>query len=556
MSRLAIFPRDAVLRRARLLPLLAMVMIATACGSTVPVGQNRAPGEAGAIAGDGLALGSGDGAAAGPATTPVPGAPVGGAPAGGTGDVAGGSSATGSGGSTTAPGSGGSSPGGSSPAAGGTDGSAAPAGPSNGPPRSGQPNTPRQPGSTGRTGPGVTAREIVIGIAVADDSSPGNEETVGLEGVTQGDTERYYNIIRDNINRTGGIAGRKIRYSVFRYSTVNASANQLDQQACDYWTQDDRAFAIGAWEPSVTFLSCAQQYRLPSLFAYLNDADEQTLARYPLHFAPSQMNLNRQMRALAAALPKQGYFTKGYRLGVITFDSAQFGRAYGSLVQGLARSGKKVFVVERVKTVERNEDVGSLTAEIQSAVLKFKTDDVSHVVIIDASGLLTLLFTRSAENQAYRPRYGLTSSSGLTTLAQSGGVPEGQFNRALGIGWVPIIDVPAREVPKSAAADRCLAMFKRSGEEPADSNNASIMVGQCEEIDFIKAAVERGGSDITADSFVRGAEALGGTFPSYGGLGNNFFGPGSHDGAAYHAHVKYAADCTCFHYSSKRIRGR
>ena len=137
-----------------------------------------------------------------------------------------------------------------------------------------------------------------------------------------------------------------------------------------------------------------------------------------------------------------------------------------------------------------------------------------------------------------------------------GNVPEGQYNRAVGVGWIPQLDVPEDEVPPNKARDACMARFAKYGQEPANGNNAAIMAGACEQLDFINAAVEAGGPDITVDSFIRGAESLGDTFPAYQGLGNANFGPGRHAGAAFYRLLKYDPGCHCFHYASKPIRDR
>lgn len=526
------------------LTLLVLSMVAAGCGSTAQVGLEGpavAPdGQLGVAASeDGLALAddglaapdSGDAAAFDPAGGEIEGqAPsetTAGAAPGTT--TAGGGAASGPSGATAGSGS-------SSDAASGGRSAAAPSG-----------------AGTGRMGPGVTAKEIVIGIPIADDSSPGNAELHGLEGVTQGDIERYYDIIREEMNKSGGIAGRKIRYSKFRYSTADgAQASQLEQAACAHWTQDDRAYIAG-FSTTDNFLSCAEKNQLATTASTLTSSDDRTFAKYPHHLEISAMSLTRQMINLPAGLVAQKYFSRDYKLGVVTFDDPPFARAVdGTLAPQLARYGKKISNIQRVSRIRSNEDLGKLTAEMQSAVLRFKTDGITHVLIVDANGLLTLLFTRSAENQGYRPRYGMTSQNGPTALAAA--VPEGQFDRAVGIGWVPNFDVPARELPANAPRDRCLAMFKKHGQEPADPNNAVIMAGVCEEMYFFKAAVEAGGPDVTVDSFVRGAEALRDSFPSYTSLGNNVFGPGRHAGAAFYRHIVYDRECVCFHYRGKLVR--
>lgn len=520
--------------------LVVCTVLAAGCGSTVQVGLEGstgqpAEGESG-LAAPGEPLVAGDDGLTFEGDAGDAGASSGGAGGGGT---AAGGAATASGG-TTASGGGGGAAASSDAAAGGAGGSGQSGG--------------TAAGATGRMGPGITAKEIVIGIGIADDANTANEANLGTKGLTRGDTERYYNIMREKINKSGGIAGRKVRYSVFRFSNTNTDSSRNEQAACAHWTQDDRAFTA-MFSYSANFLSCAQKNGMSTTFSGLTYSDDRIYATYPTHIEHSAMSLTRQMLNLPKGLVAEKYFDKGYKLGVITYDQPTSARAVdGTLAPALARLGHKITDIRRISYLQSTNDLGKLTAEMQNAVLSFKTQGITHVIIVDEKGVLTLLATAAAENQNYRPRYGLNSQNGLTVIA--GQVPPGQLNRAVGIGWFPQLDVPERELPPNAGRERCLATFSKHGEEPANANNAGVMVGICERINFVKAAVEAGLPDITAESFARGAESLGSSFPSAMGLRNNIFGPGRHAGAGYYRHVRYDRECNCFHYTSKPIRDR
>jgi hypothetical protein len=422
------------------------------------------------------------------------------------------------------------------------------------------PGTPTENGGTtpptteqrGAYGPGVTDDEIVIGIGIPDEASAnGNQTILGIDGVTQGNTERYYDIMAEAINASGGIAGRTLRYSKWRFSTMDGSnVSQLEQSACAYWTQDDPALIVPAITTSANFLGCAKDAGMGTHSSTLSSSDDQTFATFPTHIEISAMSLTRQGRLLADGLEGQQYFDDGYKLGVITYDGPQWKRAVDeSLEPALLRHGRKITEKAFMKELQSNEQLGELTAQIQSTVLRFKTTDVTHVVFIDERALLAILFMQSAENQGYRPRYGLTSQAGGTTLA--GIAPRGQLDRALGVGWIPSFDVLDSERPENPAADACLKRFEDAGEVPADANNRAVMLGICEAIDFIKAAVEAGLPDLTAASFARGAESLG-AFASLNSFAN-FLAPTRHDGASHYRTMAYDPPCVCFHYTSELI---
>lgn len=560
MDRHAATWNDHLRRRARIALLLVMVALATACGSTVQVGQGGlavdgsnglSPSDAALASGDGLSV---DGTAGLDPATGQPAAPGTAGGAAGTTNggatIAGGSAgattpgASGSGGRTAAGGSG-------TPGAGSDD----PASPGRAPGT--QPNSPRSPGGrSGVVGPGVTATEITVGMTYATDNGA-NDELLGAAGITQGNQRRYWRIMRDQINAEGGIAGRKVRLSEYGYSTATgAEVARLESEACEYWARDDRAFVASGFSNSDRFLTCLKSNGIASTGSTLMIQDDPAMVPFPGHFIPGGMSLTSQMVNMTRGLVALKYFDRGYKLGVVTTDTPPFVRSVeGTLRSSLAKHGLKIEAeVQRIRPLESTNDVAEITAQIQSAVLKFKTEDVTHVMIIEEDGLLTLLFARSAENQDYRPRYGVNSQNGGTLIA--GVAPEGQFSRAVGIGWMPAIDVRASEMPNSPEARRCLAMFKREGEEPPDANVRAIMLSVCEDMRFFKASIERGLPDITYDSFRRGAESLGSSFPSFTGTGNAVIGPGHHAGVANYRHVRYDGGCTCFHYTSRLIRGR
>lgn len=509
-------------------------VLSVACGSTVAVGEQGAPkadagtsGQAGEAQDQGLSL---DTAQTGGTTEGVPG----------TTDEATTTETFGDTSITTSTNSG------TTTSTRPDDGST----PSTPPPSSRQ--EPTDTTTTATYGPGVTDDEIVIGIAIPDEASKAqNENLLGVEGVTQGDIERYYDIMADYINERGGIADRTLRYSKWRFSTADGeNASQLEQSACAHWTQDDPALAAPAITESDNFLGCAHDAGMGTWTSSLTTADDRKLETFPTHLMFSSMSLTRQGPILAEGLETQGYFDEGYKLGVVTYDGPTWRRAVnGSLEPALNGLGRRIDEKAFLKKPESNSQLGDLTAQIQSTVLRFKTEGVTHVTFLDERGVITLLFTRSAENQDYRPRYGLTSQAGNTVIA--GSVPEGQFDRALGVGWMPALDVPPGEAPENPAVEECLARFAEKGEEPANQNNKGVMLIVCETVFFVKRAVEAGLPDIAALSYQRGAESLG-AFESLTSFAN-YLSPERHDGASHYRTVAYDPDCNCFHYTSDLI---
>lgn len=55
----------------------------------------------------------------------------------------------------------------------------------------------------------------------------------------------------------------------------------------------------------------------------------------------------------------------------------------------------------------------SAQSQVQGAVLRFKAMGITHVIIWDDNGISTLFFMINAENQGYRPRYGINSGNDI-----------------------------------------------------------------------------------------------------------------------------------------------
>src|SRR5690349_22550034 len=92
-----------------------------------------------------------------------------------------------------------------------------------------------------------------------------------------------------------------------------------------------------------------------------------------------------------------------------------------------------------------------MQAQISSAVLKFRSDGVTHVLIWDDNGVATLFFMQQADNQGYRPRYGINSGNNMQVVAQV--VSKSQLTGATGIGWTPAFDIANADSPTSKWAN-------------------------------------------------------------------------------------------------------
>ncbi len=511
------------IRWAQLLAVMALV--AAACGSTVPTTQQQAAEEA-ASEGVGISGGGLGGSAGG----------AGGSGELGSGGIAGGEvGSTGTtGGSGTTGVAGGSSAGGGV-AAGGSGGSA------------------------GAAGQGVTADSISIGLLVGKDISAGNR-ALGAGSATGIDQRRAWEALVEDVNKRGGFAGHKVKPVFHEFSaTSDKTLDQIAQEACAAWTQDNKVFAgIGNLETE-QFQACMEQGGA----ALINQTtirafyDERLFGKYPHFVAPMSIDLNTQSTALVNGLVKQNYFGSKAKIGLVTFDDPNFAYATErSIVPALRRHGLKLTDTARLHMPSGYPEYPQLASDANNAALKFKSEGITHVLLHDIGGGIAIFFMQAAEKQEYRPRYGLTSQSGGTILAgvlRDSGAKE-QLRGARGIGWAPIADEhPDDDQHKDGSANRrrCIALMHKANVEMSSRNAEGTAIQLCDGFWFLQTAIEAGGNPINLDTLIAGVDRL----------GSNGFIPGItfmtrvssevRDGAGAVANVSYYDKCNCFKYTSK-----
>jgi hypothetical protein len=497
----------------RLLSAAGLALVA-ACGSTVavPTATGTVPGQSGlapsgAPADGGLSVPSGG----------VPPGSAGSGTTGTTGGLGGGTSGSGAGGSTGSTGGGGLSGGGT------TAGGAA-------------------------TGPGITATKISVGLFYSSDASAA-DRAIGAAGAAPSyDLRDVYNAVIRYANSHGGFAGRQlspnyVNLSVAKDQTVQAEA------ACQTWTKDNKVFVLDALR-SDTLRACAEKAGAISLIG--GDGVKSTFDRFPHFIDPNAIRLDRLGNVTVGGLSRAGYFTG--KVGLVTWDDTNYRYAmeHGYLPDLAARGIKPALPPVYISVPQQLGALGDMTAAVSSAVTKFRSAGINHVIIQDgpagvwAGGGLTLEWMNQAESQHYRPRYGQNAYN----LPGNSELPKSQMDKAIAImetddsakydvGWH---NNPAREkCYKIQAAAGLKVRSSNSGDE-ANASQA------CDHIFFIQRVLNSMTAPFNSDRFVQAVEALGTGFPSAVVYGTRF-GPGRHDGADLVRTAEYFKSCNCLKYS-------
>lgn len=403
------------------------------------------------------------------------------------------------------------------------------------------------------TGRGWTKSTVYIGVTTQKDVQK-VFASVGLNNLNAGNQDAEAQAIANGINQEGGIFGRKIQLIFDDVSTTSAAENPsaTGQAVCTYYTQDHPVVALISPVTLMdvsTFRECMAKGKVPLFSATVNSYDAtvaQALA--PYWYQLMAPNWNELAPVLIDNLRSEGWFS-GWNPNTGT---PGVGRAKVGLLYTDTTSGTRVMelIKSALAAIGYTDTVTfgiaqNSTNSFPSAVLRFESDGVTHVIVPDSN---LLAFQLSANNQHYMPRYGVNTENSPETLL--GDSPKGQNNGALGVGWAPTFDVSnSNTYTDTPGAKQCLAWENQDGQTYAGLPLAEIVsFAFCDGMRLVADGAARGGG-LTGPDLYRGILSIGASFPTAvsfaSGLGpNRLYVPGAVRDLAY------SPGCSCFNYTS------
>ena len=495
---------------------LAVLLAATACGTTVPVSQQAAGG---------VQTGNGIGA---PGDSGLGQVPVGvGAPT----------------------------------AAGQLPGATTPGGIASGPQGAFTPGT-TAPGTVGGTSPtgvngrGVTNTTITIGAAIATGTEAA-ADAFGISGAGSVSEQDVWKAVVNDVNKTGGVLGRKLALYIHPVdlATFVANPEQTYGEVCADFKDDHKVFVAMVTISADSLRACLAKMGSPLIVYGANVGSIVPAKAYVENggnylYVPGGTTQERLAQLFVQSMQARNFTEKWdttnggpgsqpVKLGVIHADNPDQNNLYAAYARELAKYGLKFD-----DTVTYSGSVSDALAATQGAVLKFKADGITHVYGASA------FFLRDAENQHYRPRYAFIPSLGAFGAANS---PAEQMVGAQTIGWAPTADVYAPEDPgPTAGAAHCNAVMKAAGLPMGNRQDLKLMYGICDSVYSFRAALSLS-KQPTVPGLRQGYEALGSSF----GPALTFtasLGPGRHYGVNSMRDMAWNVECSCLKYTSRTNR--
>lgn len=398
---------------------------------------------------------------------------------------------------------------------------------------------------------GITASTVKMGVVIAA-GNPGTAFGSSLSYDTDASTRIVQGMV-DEINATGGIAGRKV-LPVYAYNdnTDASGANQTTTQTeiCTRLTEDEKVFFVIAMNPAGLNYSydCYAKHQTPLIDLLLADADTERLAQLsPWVIAPIAMNWGTMARVLPGALNDAGFLTQ--KMGLFTQDRPSLNRAAKVLISEIEKRGGKF-----IATATFKPSYDGLAADTAAAVLSFKNKDVDRVVVWAPQCGTLIAFSRQAQSQGFSPRYGLTTYQTPAFCADSGLIEPSQLKGAVGAGFLMTSDVSKAGAPPITPREKACfdTVKKRSGDtftQRSASGNAGVALATCELLYFAqKALAPATGRSIGNGEVATYVARLGTSYQAVN-VAKTSYAPNKLDGVQVYARIEYRTSCSCFGYA-------
>lgn len=424
-----------------------------------------------------------------------------------------------------------------------------------------------EPVDAGENGPGVSASTIKIGVSYADDTEEANAAIGATSGASQINQRRAWEAMVKYINSHGGAAGRKLQPVFHRLSATSSEPyDQQDQETCAHWTQDDPVFVGDGAFKTENGIACFQKNGLVTITTNgLRYKSNAFFERYPTYLEFDGVDNDSIARMYADNMKRLGFFNKDYKLGILSWSDPEYANpTKNTLVPRLRQLGIKVSDVTYITTPDSGGEVAGPIAQAGNTAVRYKNDGITHVMFMDLGGNLAFFFMQAAERQQYRPRYGMHSGSGNTAIANvfrgSSGAEDArrQLENAVAIGWVPTIDVNAEDIPswaQSPARKVCFRQMREGGVEMEDSNARALAQAVCDAAWTIQASLDAiSGDVINQETWYEGLARMEAQNVVLTGGSGFKITPSRRDGVEYAARLRFRSGCVCFKYVSDRFR--
>lgn len=383
--------------------------------------------------------------------------------------------------------------------------------------------------------PGVSASQIKIAVTLVNIVGPAANNLFGVP--TPERQQAYFQAIIDSMNREGGIACRRVVPTFYPLNPANQ--DELEQKCRDIAASG--VFAVidpGAYAqyPQV---DCYAQHHLPYFGGYFLFANHQSRG-YPYLF---NLNLlDTTYKDTIFALKDRGFFAaaNGFqKLGFVYRDCEK--PTIDSMLSWMHQAG-----LSDSQIVTYSVGCPSVFAspnDLAQAVLKFRQSGVTHVTTAYFLGDFAN-FTNIAEQQGWRPKYGLADDALISISYGSQAPNASNIANAIAIAASRGGEERTPGMAPTAGTVKCSNILEAKGlgsawQEPANAGNA------CNQMWMFKAAVEHAPA-LRQDALAAGLQRTKSIDFSYPQGPNDFSGPRVTTGGQFWRVTQFMPACKCW----------
>lgn len=391
------------------------------------------------------------------------------------------------------------------------------------------------PGASGATSVGVTGGEVRLGIAMLDLKAV---RAIGLggavAGVTPAQEEGFWRFFVDEVNRAGGINGRKI---VPAFTTFDPTDSTTGRKACLALTEDAKVFAAiidgGLFgDPILCFTA---EHHVPTL-EYAGEPDAWYQRSAGLLFTPG-MTGSRNLRSLVSVLGATNVM-KGKKIGVVSTDSPTEKLPVDEgLLPALKAAG---YPVAYRSTVTQNID--QQPSQIPVEIAQMRRAGVDYIVWV-SNALVFAQWTQAAANQGYNPPYAMTDINSASNDFTVQNVPAS--TNAVAVTALRDGEQHANlpEPPKVQACRERLEKAKGISLKRGAADY-QIAIQACGFIELFTTAARKAGANLTPQSFSQAMQGIGAwDFPYFA---PGAYAPGKFDLADLARTKVFQGGCKCW----------
>jgi len=406
-------------------------------------------------------------------------------------------------------------------------------------------------------------RPLRLGVSFSSDLAAGLAAVGQPEAAAQAGTytERQkaaYGAIAKAVNQSGGIGGCQVELAFHDFSSLASDGfDGQSQKECAYFAEDAKVFAAySAALETETLVKCLADRGVVSLFDGAEYAPiQRDFDRYRGHlYQPWAINTDRWGQFIDI-WDRVGFFGDSAKVGILVADDGTGNGqklAYEIWRPKLQSMGIDVSVFE-YQWIRGYSSVSDASTALSAAVLKFKSEGVTHVLPTPDGQAMSIFMTSIADSQGYRPAYGTTSFSGGTPITAS----DSQARN-----WVTIaFDTVTFRTSVTAAAPAEAKFPSNPARERCDAAVATVQQGAhvfhnfCDTLFFLEAGL-KGRGEISPGALLAGADALGASLPNPSALGPTRWGPRRYDATAHVVAGKWNVNAGNFEVVSPPIEVR